>query len=63
MGDVTQVKGIELAKEKMLQAESSLENYFRGPAHTIEFGRQLLDVANAARREYLSQLAVLWPEI
>ena len=53
----------EIAKEKMLQAESSLENYFRGPVHDIELGKQLIDVANAARREYLGQSAVLWPKI
>ena len=41
----------KIAKEKMLQAESSLENYFRGPVHDIELGKQLIDVANAASRE------------
>ena len=33
----------EIAKEKMLQAESSLENYFRGPVHDIELGKQLIE--------------------
>jgi len=70
MGKMTQVERMmryqgdtEIAKEKMLQAESSIENYFRGPVHDIELGKQLIDAANAASREYLSQFAVLWPTI
>ena len=70
MGKMTRVERMmtyqgdtEIAKEKMLQAESSIENYFRGPVHDIELGKQLIDVANAARREYLGQSAVLWPKI
>ena len=47
---------IELAKEKMLQAENALEDYFRSAKYDPEKAMQLSDRASAARLEYISQL-------
>ncbi len=52
---------IELAKEKMLQAESALEDYLRSTAYDPEQARQLIDAVTVARDEYISEVARLYP--
>ncbi len=52
---------IELAQEKMLQAESALENYFRSAAYDPEQARQLINAETVARDEYIRQVARLYP--
>jgi len=47
----------ELAKEKMLQAEAALADYFRGFIYDPEREKQLAEALEGARTEYLTKLA------
>lgn len=51
----------KLAKEKMLQTERALEDYFRRSIYNPEQEKQLLDAARVARGEFIDHLALLWP--
>jgi hypothetical protein len=51
----------ELAKERMLQAEHALEDYFRSSTYNPEEEKQLADAVKVARDEYITQLAALLP--
>ena len=58
---------IELAKEKMLQAERALENYFLaqvydGTVYDPEKEKQLRNAAATARDKYVNQLGNSIPE-
>jgi len=52
----------EQARERMLKAEEDLRRYFEGSVFNLEMERQLSEAANAAREEFIDQLASLWPE-
>lgn len=51
---------IEIAKEKMLQAERELENYLDSADYDPEQARQLINAAEVARDEYISEVARLY---
>lgn len=51
----------EPLKERMLQAERALADYFRGFSYDPEQERMLADAARSARDEYVDQLNNLWP--
>lgn len=56
-------KGIELAKEKLLQAEAALESHVRSGANDPEQHKQLAVAVKVARGESIDQLASLCPDI
>ena len=48
------------AKERMLQAEAALAEYFRRNAYCQEQEEQLAEAARIARVEYVDQLSKQW---
>jgi hypothetical protein len=52
---------IGLAKDKWVQAESVLENYFRSAAHDPDQENQLINAVIVARYNYINQSALLYP--
>lgn len=52
---------IELAKEKWVQAESVLENYFRSATHDPNQETQLINAVIVAKHNYINQSALLYP--
>jgi hypothetical protein len=52
---------VELAKERMLQAQGALESYVQSCTHDIEQHKQLADALRMAINEFLDQLSTLLP--
>lgn len=54
---------IELAREKILQAEDALESYVRCEVYNPKQHKELVDILKIAINELIDKLVVLWPEI
>ncbi len=54
-------RDIEIAREKMLQAEKALEDYLRGSVHDLELAKQLGNAVKVSREEFINKLATLCP--
>jgi hypothetical protein len=52
---------VDVVKDKMLQAERALADYFQSHLYDPDEERRLADAAKAARQEYVSQLSNPWP--
>ena len=53
---------VELAKEKMRQAEAVLDNYVRSGAYSPELQQQLADAVIITRDEFIEQVASMVPD-
>lgn len=53
---------IELAREKLRQAEDALKNYLHGCTYRQEEHKRLVDAVRDAREAYVNELSAQWPE-
>jgi hypothetical protein len=54
---------IELAREKMAQAQDEFDSYLRSAKYIPERGRELADAVKVARDEYVDKLERLFPKM
>ena len=53
---------LEIAREKMAQAQEAFDAYVRGHRYSPEQGRELAAALKAARDEYVDRLEALCPK-
>ena len=51
---------VDLAKEKLLQAERALENYFRSAVKDPKLEKQLINAVIVAKHKYINKSALLY---